>query len=365
MPINFDNNRWERIRENSKLWWEGKLKRPLIHMTAANHDPGRSEPPLPYEFYTSAYDLSVPAEAVIDRIDYNLSCNTYYGDSFPHFMPFFGAGVLAAFLGAQLNQREETCWFHPLGDPEASDVSFFFNPENRWFKRIGDIYKAGHERWGGQVQLGMTDLGGSLDVVASFRPGEKLLLDLYDHPGEIQRLAWETHDVWWHYYDSFNGILQTVNQGYTAWTPLFSDGPYYMLQCDFCYMISPDMFDEFVKPELAASCKRLKNAFYHLDGSGQLAHLDSLLSIDELRGIQWVPGEGAPGMKHWPEVFRKIRDADKLIQFFGDIDDLDVVVEQLGSPEGIAVICMSFDNPRTMPSESDIIDALERYGVGD
>ena len=107
MPIDFNSDRWEHICKTSKLWWEGKLKRPLIHMTAATHDPGRSEPCLTYEFYTSAYDLSVPAEAVIDRIDYNLSCRTFYGDSIPHFMPFFGAGVLAAFLGAQLDQREK------------------------------------------------------------------------------------------------------------------------------------------------------------------------------------------------------------------------------------------------------------------
>ena len=61
------------------------------------------------------------------------------------------------------------------------------------------------------------------------------------------------------------------------------------------------MFDES-KPELAASCRRLKNAFYHLDGLGQLPHLKSLLSIPELKGIQWVPGDGQPDVTEWPAV---------------------------------------------------------------
>lgn len=61
-----------------------------------------------------------------------------------------------------------------------------------------------------------------------------------------------------------------------------------------------------------------------------------LLSISELKGVQWVPGAGAPDCRYWPEVYRKIRDAGKLIMLHGDIEVLDVVVEQLGSSEGIA-----------------------------
>ena len=363
MPIDFDHDRFGRIIGNSRRWWAGELKRPLIQVTTRTHDPGRPEPELDYRFYNSAYPMSVPVEAIIDRLDYDLSCLTFHGDAFPHYMPFFGAGVMAAFMGALLNQREETCWFHPPDNREVPDINFRFDSENRWLKRVKDLYTAGVERWEGIVQLAVTDLGGNLDVLSSFRPGEKLLLDLYDHPEEVKRLTWKAHDLWWEYYETFDSLIRPPNHGCTAWTPIFSEGPYYMLQCDFSYMISPDMFDEFVKPELTASCKRLKNAFYHLDGPGQLVHLDSLLSIEELKGIQWIPGGGSPGIRHWPEVYRKIRDAGKLIQLFGDIGDLDTVAGQLGSAEGIALICMDFDNPTPKPSENEIVDALERYGV--
>jgi len=365
VPIDFTRGRWERVKETARRWWDGDLGRPLVQIATVTHDPGRPEPFLPHEFYTSAYDPSVSAGRIVDRVDYDLSRLAFHGDAFPHFMPFFGAGVLAAFMGARLDQREETCWFHPPDVRDAPDISLELDPGNRWFRRIGDIYRAGIERWEGLVQLGMTDLGGSLDVVASFLPGEKLLLGMYDHPGEIRRLNDEVHAAWWECHDRYNALLQPVNPGYTAWTPLFSEEPYYMLQCDVSFMIGPDMFGEFVLPELTRSCRRLKNAFYHLDGPGQLRHLDALLSIEELKGIQWVPGDGAPGVADWPGVYRKIRDAGKLVQVFGDIGDLDAIVGHLGgSGAGLAVICMSFDNPRTMPSEAEIVDALGRYGVG-
>ena len=155
-------------------------------------------------------------------------------------------------------------------------------------------------------------------------------------PGPFVLPGWL--EAWWQAFDWLNALLRPPNPGYTAWTPIFSTEPYYMLQCDFAYMIGPGMFDEFVKPELAATCKRLKNAFYHLDGVGQLPHLDSLLSIPELKGIQWIPGDGKPGEKHWPEVYRKIRAAGKLIQIHGGIDVLDAVAEQVGSAKGIILI---------------------------
>jgi hypothetical protein len=105
-------------------------------------------------------------------------------------------------------------------------------------------------------------------------------------------------------------------------------------------MISPAMFDEFVRPELKASADRLGNAFYHLDGQGQLAHLDSLLEIDSIRGIQWVPGAGSPDILHWPEVYRKITAAGRRVHIASNMCErpfevLDILNEQLGRVDHI------------------------------
>ena len=96
-------------------------------------------------------------------------------------------------------------------------------------------------------------------------------MDLYDAPEAVESKALEAHAMWWRYFQAFDQIIQPAHRGYSAWTPLYSQTPYYMLQCDFAYMISTPMFDRFVKPELQATCRRLANPFYHLDGRGQLA----------------------------------------------------------------------------------------------
>lgn len=358
MSVDFTEERWEEIKNNYRQWWAGTLKRPLINITLTGSQPERQEPAVPSYPFTAFYDFSVSAETIIDRWDYDLSCRRFPGDAFPSVWPNFGPGVIAAFLGATIEKGVDTVWFHPGEQQEIGDVRFQCDPSNLWLNRVQDVYRAGLERWQGRVQMGMTDLGGNLDILSTFRPSEKLLLDLYDHPETVKRLLWDAHRMWWRYYDEFNALLQPVNPGYTCWTPIFSVEPYYMLQCDFAYMIGPDMFDEFVKPELAASCKRLVNPFYHLDGIGQLPHLDSLLAIPELKGIQWVPGAGHPDMAHWPKVYRKIRDAGKLIQVSGGFDILNALFDQLGSAEGICLI-----GGADLSRKTEVMAGLRRYGV--
>jgi len=355
MSIGFSADRWEAVKESHARWWSGELERPVVQLTVSSRDPGRPEPDLPFYGFTAFYDLSVSAEAIVDRWDYELSCQHYFGDAFPCVLPNFGPGVAAAFLGCNLEQGNGTVWFHPAERKDIADLHFEYDPDNIWLNRIKDICRAAVDRWQGSVQVSMTDIGGPIDIISSFRPGTELLLDLYDHPDEVKRLTWEVHELWWKYFEEINAILAPVNPGYTAWASILSPTPTYMLQCDFCYMIGPEMFDEFVTPELVASCKRLGNAFYHLDGPGELPHLDSLLGIQELNGIQWVPGSGAPDFDQWPEVYRKIHSAGKLIQTFYQPYILNAIVDQIGTGKGIVHLGCAKD-------EAEARECLHKYG---
>lgn len=83
MGIRFDDNAWMAVRENYTKWWERELQRPLIPVKLLGLDPGRPEPRAPLLSQATCADLSVPAAALIDRLDYELSRYEYLGDSFP------------------------------------------------------------------------------------------------------------------------------------------------------------------------------------------------------------------------------------------------------------------------------------------
>jgi 5-methyltetrahydrofolate--homocysteine methyltransferase len=364
MSIAFSIERWQAVRAAYAAWWNGTLDRPLLHITLDGCATDRPAAAHPYKHFTAFYDLSIPADAVVDVWDYELSRRRYMGDGFPSIWPNFGPGVAAAFLGASLHCGNDTVWFHtPDVNAGVGEFTLNYAADNVWLRRIKDICAAAQRCWQGMVQVGMTDLGGTLDILSSFRPSERLLLDLYDQPDDVKRQTWAIHPLWHQYFAEINSVLQPTNPGYTAWTPIYSAEPYYMLQCDFAYMIGPAMFDEFVKPELAASCARIAHPFYHLDGPGQLPHVDSLVSIPELKGVQWIPGDGQPPSEAWPEVHKKIRAAGKLDQIFGagswdeTMRRFDTIVDALGDARGLILIAGA-----PAARERDVQRFLERYG---
>lgn len=361
MSYDFSRERWATTIDNYEKWWEGTLGRPLIQFTRQGRTPDVPKPEIPEYSFTSFFDLSVPPEEIVKMWEYVISKTRYFGDSFPSMWPNFGAGCIAAFLGCRLENTIEsfTTWFHPVEEKEIADLRFEKKNDNVWYQRVRSIMQAAIDYFDGMVQIGMTDLGGNLDILASFRPSEDLLLDLYDDPEAVKARTWEAHKLWFEYFDEMNQILQPTvrNPGYTNWTALLSQKSYYMLQCDFCYMIGLDMFNEFVKPELTAACKRIDRPFYHLDGVGELTHLDSLLEIEELKGVQWVTGDGTPPQKHWPDVFKKIHAAGKLIQLYGDTETLDIIGDALGTVEGI------FYTPHGFKDDDEACRLLEKYNV--
>ena len=90
MSIAFEPSRWAALRERSRRWWAGELDGPLIQIRLVGKDPGRPEPELPGKSFTAFYDPSVPAEAIVDRWDYDLCREEYLGDAFPQVWPNFG-----------------------------------------------------------------------------------------------------------------------------------------------------------------------------------------------------------------------------------------------------------------------------------
>ena len=360
MQIDFTRARWDTIKENADRWWRHDLKRPLMSARMPGGDPGRHAPRTRGRLHQMLYDETVPINAIVDMVDYDLSSTRYLGDAFPAMWPNMGPGCLTAFAGGRAVTDDDTVWFYPDAERDLADIKLRYIPDNPSWQRLLAFCGAAMARWHGMVQVGMTDLGGTLDVLSAFRPSEKLLLDLYDSPDEVKRLASHIHDIWWQYYD-LQAAAMTDNPGFTGWLPIFSDGPFYVLQCDFCYMIGPDMFDEFVKPELAASCKRLAHCVYHLDGIGELPHLDSLLAIPELGGIQWVYGDGKPGVAEWPDIYRRVLAAGKLLWLHATPAQFDKIVSEVGTSEGILLEVTTGGDTR--PSISEVREFMEKYGV--
>jgi 5-methyltetrahydrofolate--homocysteine methyltransferase len=82
------------------------------------------------------------------------------------------------------------------------------------------------------------------------------------------------------------------------------------------------MFDEFILPALTEESNYLDHSIYHYDGIGALRHLDSVLSIESLDGIQWVPGAGNPPQAQWTELLVRIQEAGKSLHISASPEEI-------------------------------------------
>jgi hypothetical protein len=323
--IHFTESDWQRIWRDWNAWWAGELDRPLVTLEITDPVPGADTSQL------SKFGLEQPADEVLDNWQRILEATHWLGDAYPKWWVNYGPGVMAAFLGSPVSWSPDTTWFAPLAGVESlADMHVAYDAHNPWWQRVKTLTTCAVERWGRQVLISITDIGGNLDILASLRGSEKLLLDLMDDPCQVERLVREITLLWIRYYDELEAITSATGRGNACWGPCWSPGKGYMLQCDFSYMISPRMFERFVMPDLVACCAHLDYGFYHLDGKGEIPHLDHLLSIERLRGVQWQPGDGQPLADHWLPLLKRIRDAGKLCQVYVTREGAMTIQKELG-----------------------------------
>ncbi|HQE84607.1 MAG TPA: hypothetical protein PLM14_16525 [Candidatus Hydrogenedentes bacterium] len=310
---------WRGIRETYEAWWARGLERPVfqVYYPAAGNGAAVEFDQWSFlKYKDNLGHLRRLLEAFADS-----GCCA--GDAFPGLFLNLGPGVLAACFSGYLDYDDfnQTAWFEkPQSWEEVEELAF--EETNHWWQYLQSVTRMCADAAKDRFILGMTDIGGILDVLASLRGTENLLMDLLSVPDRVNRMRRRLLEGWHRAYDALAPIIAGVQQGTSSWLRIWCPGRYYPFQCDFCAMISPAMFESFVVPDVQEQCRRLGHGIYHLDGPGQVAHVDLLLEIPELDGIQWVPGSGNPqcdSPRYFP-MYEKILGKGKLLvlQSFDD-----------------------------------------------
>jgi len=325
MDIAFRGEDWERVEKAWTDFWSGELERPVVAMQSA--EKAMPENPRWRRFLPQYGEL--PAEEIFALESERMARLRWHGDAFPARMMDFGPGSLASYMGASLEVEKDTVWFKPTAS-SLEEIEAKIDHGCRWRRRVHEILDCVLKGWGAEVQIIPSDVGGGLDILAALRGSEKLMLDFYDAPEEAFRLSRAITKEWLANFDCETGKIMKACRGCANWAPMFSKGRTYMLQCDFSYMISPKQFERYALPELEELCAKIENPFYHLDGKGQIAHLDAVLSVKKLKGVQWIPGAGQPDSSEWLELLAKIREAGKLCQIYTSPEGAMRVKRELG-----------------------------------
>ncbi|MCF0228205.1 MAG: hypothetical protein HUJ76_00755 [Parasporobacterium sp.] len=365
--MNFEKSRYDSLVRLFEDWWNKDLDRPIIQVTLENSSGEGGD------FFASnyrkvildaMYDFDLPVSEVPKIIDKAYDCVEYYGDAIPVFY-MRPTGILGGFLGQTygIDHKQGTVWFNKMC-PELSQLKDIqLQPDNPLLVRALEITKSVQEYFQGRIAVGLPDFGGVMDIVSSIRDANPLLMELCLEPDDVTDACMNIHEQFKKAYGMFMDVIDENSiPGYTCWATMLSKKPYFVLQNDFSAMISTDMYDEFYLPILQEECRLIPRTIYHLDGPGAVRHLDSILTVPELDGVQWINGAGAPGLDKWPDIYKKIHAAGKLCQVFingsSELSYIDYIVDLLGTAKGLCFICSGQSH------EKDAFDKyLQKYGA--
>ena len=332
----FDEARWQRIEDSYEAWWQRKTSRAILNLSFYGEDPEMRRPEGMITGNISHYPESESAESIAEKFEYLMRSLRYEHDGFPHIFMYFGPISSVEFFGARAHVDANTTWYRAENLPPIEEFHVSLDKSSVFFPRHREIARACEERFGGGYVISGPASGGyCLDMVAEFYKATELCYLLYDKPDEVNRLSMEFHQA---AHAAANELIaQTPSaRGYSSWGGMFAPIPWMGMQCDFCAMIGQAHFERFVKWDLELTAREspLYN-YYHLDGTGELIHLDSILSVPELKCVQWMPEPGTPWTSACPEIYRKISAAGKNMWVVGSLEDVEAVAEQIGTTKGL------------------------------
>lgn len=344
---------WREARQRLCEWWAGK---PLDRVPALVRAPRRGTERRPLR--TTLPDKYTDAATVFHNLDATLETTFFGGEALPTHWVYLGPVPLGGYMGCGMHFEASTVWQSPRFDSWDAAAALEFDPANRWYRLLCDLTAQSLRRAQGRYLVSGQGFGCVSDVVANLWGSQETLVAMAEQPEAVRAACDRLTQISIELYDELDALAATCQQGSFDWLYLWSPGRIWTLQSDLCCMISPAMFEQFVLDELRREAEHADHAFYHLDGPGAIKHLDALLAIDALDGIQWVPGAGvSTDPLDWIDLFRRIQAAGKKLFIYCPPHRVRELLAGI-SRDGV---CLSIGCPDQNAAE-EMLRELERIG---
>lgn len=292
-----------------------------------------------------------------EYLDWYVAHSSMLADMLPVANTQLGPGSLAAILGGVFEGGEDTIWIHP--DPHYTD-NIKFDPNHPNYILHKDLLRACKRKAQGHYYVGMPDLMEGMDVLATLKGTDKVLLDTVMQPEVLERQLQLINDIYFQVFDELYDIIREGDEMAFCYFSSWAPGKMSKLQSDISTMISVDDYRRFVQPFIREQCQKIDYTLYHLDGVGAMHHLDALLEIKELNAIQWTPGVGEPqgGSPKWYDLYKKILAGGKSIMAcWVTLDELRPLLDNIGG-NGVHLE-MDFHNEREVEQAMRIVEEFE------
>lgn len=306
---------FERIQRRMKALWDNEILDRCCISVVYEDKNKRDEIDTFPESETDRMKYWTDPEIVLKRNIAHME-NTYYaGDAFPLVSLNLGPAGHAGYVkGMKWTYEPSTIWFSPFMREELKPDEILFDRQGFLYGKTLELARYFRDECKGNYVVSMPDLAGNIDVLAALRGTQELMMDFLGEDEEIiKKCLVKIQQMWEAGLEDTYQIVKDCNYGGSSvgWLRTWAPGFHGQMQCDISVMFSNDIFKKYAAAELNAQSEFLEYPLYHFDGIEQIRHLDTLLSIDKLKMIQWTSVVGQPSPLNYIRELKRIQESGK------------------------------------------------------
>ena len=325
---------WGMAQKRWDAYWELEpMDRPVLRIRVPRQD----AKVIPLPAINSVEDKWMSPEYLLVKAINSLESNLLIGEAVPQ-GPHVMAGTSAG-CNRNLDFSQGGISIRPTMSSIDSPLNWHPGPDDPWRPKIEAILNLLLAHFRGKAIMPYT--GGQfqhLDLLNMLRGNTEMMLDLAMNPEQCEARLKEIRMLTDENNNHFEKLIadKQGNAGYVTWTGVWSRQSLTMAQADAAACISPEMFHQFVLPELDHLAERYERMHWHTCGYKQ--HLNECLTRSYIRGFQYSPNSKEPqnGPAHL-EFYRAVQKAGRCLDIDGvDDSDLEFLIRHL-RPEGLCI----------------------------
>ena len=348
---------FDQVRENWCRFWDGTLGRPIL----LAETPKKGDDPVPKPPWGAAFSRDY--EELVDQALRWAETHEFLGDAVPFYRPSLIIDLMPAFLGAEIMTISEPWVTDTHAKPCIRDLSsaeIGFRRDSIWWEKWVRLAECIKRKCAGRLIYGAAQpYYNNLDTLAALRGRAGLMTDLYDNPEGVHGAMTQIMMAHAEVMGEVCRILDVEKYGSVTGHGYYADGKAATPQCDFGFNIGKAHFDEFALPYLREEVDLLDAVEYHLDGPGNVTHLESICALDGIKVVQWVPGAGEGRTEDWTSLYERIDALGKGLRLSVDSPERAVALWEKYNNSGRLILHVKAEDRAAMDR---YLEAFEHVG---
>lgn len=332
----------EKRVERFRSFYDGTCRRPLLGYFVGSEYPlfqYRSVDSLPEDRPLRPEDFD-PVSFVRDCRRIFEEHESFGGDFIWSACAFWGIPWIEALIGADIYANYQTgSLYAEMSGGDLQPEQIVFDEQNPWAQLCRSFLIELAKESRGDFPLATTRTRGVADILSLTYHGEELIFTMMDDDGSLERLT-----------DAITDLIIDFSRFQLEYIPAFHGGIgsfYYNLwapkgtmwhQEDATALLSPALYEEFIRPCDERIVKSLGNCIMHQHPTGYMPYRQYVEM--GFRALELHIDAGGPSAEQLLPVYETIQASTPLIVWGAIADaDLDVLFSRV-RPEKLAVCCM-------------------------